>query len=520
MMIVVFLATTTFLSCEDQFDQEKELAYKFGEKGGGKGGPKDDVRQGELYGDLVVTEIDNQGVPVLYPLRYRADYQDNIIEGIIDVANPKLSGPFNLTIYVRDDDGYVIMEEKGGNLVPKTELVTITPGPEGFLDSPVCLYDMEGEILETVADYVYPIEMGRLNSIRSPEDVKRARMVEVVRNFGNGTVAQVIKDYCGRLYMIRTDDAILEGWADKPIDSPLENLAVYYELMINGFSKSVTDFGLEFLILDTEQQPFGGFDFKSRLDEAWTEEPTSFRDLLNDNQRQHFVGNLAAACIAAASDKFGSLGIDEIVLVNRFLGIPQAVGNDINKPADNVYSFFPYVEQEVRMMDKTNKQQYSKYRYYIDYSTFSYTREKFEHTKIYLCTIDYDYDSSGNLIVIKTPFTNLSMHRILSGEGVNIQGIETERYNNKNGINTGSYGYACQADDYVQALKAVHDNESYFLWDVGTPTFTEKSFLNRSLSPFIFTVDEEQHGNKPPDKGEDGTTGGGGGGGQKGKNSL
>jgi|GEM_PF-2901825 len=512
-LFMIFLVIT-FTACEDQILSSSDDVP--GLKRGGK--QPQDVEQGDLYGDLIEVQLDSRGVPVLYPLKYRADYQDKVIEGIIDVINPRLTGPFDLTIYVRDSEGYVIMDppDSGEELVPRTTTITIIPGPGGFIVSddnisPVVLYDMEGEILEAVTLHVYPIEQGRLNLIRSSPDVLDRRIQEVIKNFGSGTVAAVIRDYCGRLFMLRTQDALDLGLQDKPIDSPLENMSIYYELMLYGFNRSAVENGLAFLVGPDAGQP--GFNFKSRVDTHWDYGPYSYPGL-SDITKQKFVMNLAASCIAAASDKSDYLILDEILLVNRFLGIPKAIGNDINTPATSVISFFPYVEQEVRLMNKTDKSQYSKYRYYIDYTFFSYTRQKFIETLVDYYTIVGDYDEFGNLIGShkEVLVANLSLHNILLGNApLTPDAIDIYRYTDKaDDSSVAASAFANQADDYVQALEVIHSNEEFLVWKLPTPTWSldvVPSPFSRTFSPFIYVPGETEGGGGSEGNGGNGNGG-------------
>ncbi|WP_372643357.1 hypothetical protein, partial [Ancylomarina sp.] len=233
-----------------------------------RGGKKTDVDQADLYGDLWQMERDESGVPILYELKYHVEYKDVPVIGVIDVVNPRLNASFPLEVLVRGDDGYVVYEPStipGGDPVPVTELVTIEP-IDGFVvgdENVIALYDAEGEVLPEVALYVVPIEFGRLDIIRSPSAVIDKRLAEVIKNFGDGSIANVTRDFCGRVMMLRTEDAIALGAEDKPIDSPLENLAIYKELMLHGFTQSAEDNGLKFLI---EEDIAGGFDVNFRVD--------------------------------------------------------------------------------------------------------------------------------------------------------------------------------------------------------------------------------------------------------------
>lgn len=464
-----------------------------------KGSRPVDVEQGDLYGDLWELERDFRGVPVLYEMPYAVDYQDNLITGHIDLMNPRLNiqTPVNAWIISRDEDGYVIMIDpgNGGDPVPATEQVSIDPGSDGFLGgdgelNPWVLYDGEGEILEWVANYVFPVEEGRLNLVRSSIDVLDNRMAEVIKNFGDGTVAAVTRDFCGRFYMVRTQDALDAGITDKPIDSPLENMAIYKELMLHGFNISAEFKGLQFL--DTY------FYFKSKLDLDWGRAPAMFSSLIEIFDVRQYILNMAAACISAASDKGGTLTIDEIVFLNLFLGIPETGRSDYSVPAENVVCSIPTVELEIHSMNKTDKSQNVKYLYFVDYSGFSYNRQKFAETMI----DQYSIDSDFNKILIRE---NISLHDILTGEFSGV--LDPYKYTilpedvDDDTHWTAAPGFAHQADDYVQALEVVHNNEEYLSWAMPTPTWAREisgfPVFNRTISPFIFVPEEESHSKKP-----------------------
>lgn len=458
-LICLFIGMS-FYGCQDQVIPEPEKSETdLVLKKGGK--PTTDV--GDLYGDLWQLERDNSGVPIIYPMLYRVDYQDQPILGHIDVMNPRLTQNFTMNIISRDDDGYVIFTTPtdGSDPVPvmvQAEIILDQPG--GFIQnlSPTVLYDAEGSILPEAANYVMPVDEGRLNLVRSPSDVLTSRMTEVISNFGDGTVWRVTRDFCGRFYMVRTQDAIDAGILDKPIDSPLENMAIYKELMLYGFSRPATQNGLSFL--------GSGFD----------------------------VFNLAAACVSASSDKSGVLNIDEIVFLNLFLGVPEP-GTGIS--------------QVVHQMEKTTKQQTSVTRWYVDYSGFSYDRNNFKNTFLDLYSIVYE-NGTINKVLIKE---DLVLNGILSGEypGEVLGGY---RYTPNQTQLTGAVGFANLADDYVQALEVVHNNEEFLVWQAATPwenAWRKNPAFERSNTPFFtVTLPEVSHGNKPGGVG-DGTKPGGGG---------
>ncbi|WP_372754475.1 hypothetical protein [Labilibaculum sp.] len=507
-VILILIGFLCFTACDDEIidseaiTEEESLELK-------KGSNQTSTDQSDLYGDLWVMERDNSGVPVIYPMKYQAYNQDVLVEGIIDVVNPKLDGSFELEVLLRDDDGYIIYESSTDpdlEPVAKTEFVLIEP-IDGYVvgsENVISLYDAEGEVLTEVANHVTPIEMGRLNIIRSPSTVLSKRMTEVIKNFGDGTVANVTRDFCGRVMMLRTEEALAEDNEDKPIDSPLENLAIYKELLLHGFDGLADANGLNFLI--EEDLTYGGFDFKFREDNDWGNGAKSYSELINKEQ---LVMNMAAACISAGSDKTSTLLIDEIVFVNLFMGIPEVSRNDIYEKAEegNVTCFLPTICQEVRMMNKTTKEQYSKYIYYIDLSSFDYDRTKFEETYLDYVTIVADTDEDGNVIGshTETLVEDLTLDQILKGEAPLTQdAIDTYRYTTEGKLTTGAVGFASQADDYVQALEVVHNNEEFLVWDIATPTFSkDKTVYRAANAPFTFEAVEESHSKKPSGKGED-----------------
>lgn len=455
-LLICLCIGMSFYGCQEQIlpepeNSETDLVLK-------KGG-KPAADPGELYGDLWQLERDVSGVPVIYPMLYRVDYQDKPVSGHIDVMNPRLTQGFTMDILKRGADGYVVYTTPtdGTDPIPVWEPAVITINVNGFINShsPIVLYDAEGSILPTAALYVIPVDEGRINLIRSPSDVLTSRMTEVISNFGDGTVWKVTRDFCGRLYMVRTHDALDNDILDKPIDSPLENMAVYKELMLNGFSRPADQNGLDFL---------SGYSYD--------------------------VFNLAAACISGASDKSGVLNIDEIVFLNLFLGIPT--------PGTGIL-------QTTHAMNKTTKQQISVDRWYIDYSGFSYNRNNFRNTYLDLYGIKY-VDGSIDRYIIKE---DLILDDILSGV-YSGDVLGSYRYTTKIDQSfTGAVGFANMADDYVQALEVVHNNEEFLVWDAPTPWAGAWKYhpVVRTNTPFFtITIEEVSHSKRPAGKGDDATT--------------
>ncbi len=497
---VIFLSCLALIFAGNSCQKE----FEFDDPGTGnvilkKGGRPAGVEQGDLYGDLWELERDLRGVPIIYAMPYLVYYQDVPVMGHIDLMNPRLNlpEPISAEVISRDENGYVIMTEPtdGSDPVPVMVEATIDPGDDGFLGgegelNPWVLYDGEGEILEWVANYVFPVEEGRLNLVRASDEVLVSRMTEVIKNFGDGTVAAVTRDYCGRLYMVRTQAAQNAGIADKPIDSPLENMAIYKELLLHGFQKSAPENGLAFLNEN--------FNFKSRIDIDWGRSPVTFGNLVDSMEENQFISNLAAACVSAASDKGGILKLDEIVFLNMFLHIPETGRTDLSQPATQVICSLPTVELEVHGMNKTDKSQTVKYLYFVNYEDFSYSREKFNETMIDQYTIDENF----NKILVKE---NLQLYDILIG---NYSGVlDPYKFTilpsdvNAETHWTNALGFAHQADDYVQALEVIHNNEEYLTWAMPTPTWPREisgfPAFDRETSPFSFVPEEVSHSKKP-----------------------
>lgn len=283
--------------------------------------------------------------------------------------------------------------------------------------------------------------------------------------------------------MLRTDEALDLEYEDKPIDSPLENLAIYYELMTHGFNYNENENGLEFLVREER-----GFGYKSRIDSDWENGAMLYGNMADTDKKREFIANLAAACVASGSDKSNDITLDEIIFLNQFMGIPGGPSNEL----------FDVIEKEVRMLDNMTKQVITKNRYYIDYSFFDYTRTKFDETLIDLWTIS---DENEDGIYEETEvMTGLSLGDMLSGDEPNTNSfLSSYGYTvfDEDLITTGAKGFANQANDYVQALELIHNNEEFLRWDMPTPTWGSEMSFNRVDSPFLFNYVEPDHSKKP-----------------------
>ncbi len=208
----------------------------------------------------------------------------------------------DLYVVVRDANGVPILDADGNVQVyyidPTTKVLTC------------CIpRDAEGNLLPTLADGtpVLPteVELGRLSVGRSPTRVLSAQYEEALNTINSATsvdgVASIALDAAGRIVVTLADGTI------KTIDSPLENLALYVELLNTGTLSGVTvtlPSSLSFL----------------------TDGTLTTQDL-----------QIAASLFAAASDKTVTVTVDSIEYMNSILSI------DGKLPADYVdYTTFTY----------------------------------------------------------------------------------------------------------------------------------------------------------------------------------
>jgi len=187
------------------------------------------TKKGDLYGDMYVILRDENGVPVL--------------------------------IQLADGTWVVQPVDAEGNLIP---------------------LDVEGHPVDETL--TVEVELGRMNVGRAPLRVLSVRYEEALKAINEADTVAI--DVAGRLEL--TTDGVV-----KTIDAPLENLAIYIELLNTGTLTGV---------IDTSK--FTG-------------------ELANLVDGQLTVDDFveAASFLAAASDKTGSITTDEVVYMNSILGI-------------------------------------------------------------------------------------------------------------------------------------------------------------------------------------------------------
>lgn len=244
----------------------------------GRGNDDSGSGHGDLYGDLYIIVRDSNGEPQEFVWTWDGDqYVPQLAASGKGCLQP-------IAINAPEDypEEFKFEGIEGSlKLIPLNADCEIQQVIEGYDE---LLFD----------EYTQEVEFGRLSISRAPGDVLDSAYNEALSTINNG-------------YRLGTDPAgrivVFENEADevgKTIDSPLENLALYKELMVNGHLSSLAS---------TVEL--------GELDHLRGEgiEDVSFSDL-----------NTAAALLAGAADKFGAIGLDLVVNLNTFLGINSTTG--------------------------------------------------------------------------------------------------------------------------------------------------------------------------------------------------
>lgn len=182
-------------------------------------------------------------------------------------------------------------------------------------------YDDLGEMIPVDGYIAKEVQFGRLNVVRAPQSVLESGLAEAIVGLTQDGVSYITTDASGRLVAIigaadwsvnyDTDEGNDED-DDKTIDAPRENVAIYQELMSNGFSGDLA--------------------------------------FLSNYYNESDILTLAFGAIAAGADKTGNMIVDEFGYMNDWL------------------LKWDLIPTENKMSDETGKN-------YFNYAGFTYSRD-------------------------------------------------------------------------------------------------------------------------------------------------
>ncbi len=235
------------------------------------GGTKD-------YGDLIVCLRDVDGIPDYleitgehdleyfpYPIKFDLLSELPVIENSGNTDYKDIDGDGNIL----DDYPTFELDELLGDVIPE----------DGF--------------------FVKEADFGRLSLVRAPQSVLDAALDEAIVGLTQTGITKITTDASGRLVaIIGAEDWLVnydeidgnEEYDDKTIDSPVENMAIYQELMNRGFGGKLSILKSHFTKPDDE-----------------------------DIEIKCAILNLAFGALAAGGDKTGNIMVDEIAYLNNWI---------------------------------------------------------------------------------------------------------------------------------------------------------------------------------------------------------
>ncbi len=179
-------------------------------RGGNPGPPPGKGGGGDVpdYGDLFIVYRDEYGVPIPSPVVTVTDPETGL-----DVDGGQCWQP--LAAEASDDLDFLYDYDENGNLV-------VTDDQRGI---PVDQYTCGVEA--AFATLTQEVDFGRINEARSPEDVFLSQLEDAVTKLA--TADSTSLDPAGRMVASTCPDG-----TTSTIDSPLQNLAIYRQLMLTG----------------------------------------------------------------------------------------------------------------------------------------------------------------------------------------------------------------------------------------------------------------------------------------------
>jgi len=282
-LATIFLAVL----CLTFFGAALSSAKGPGSGGGGGGGGGGDIPD---YGDLIILYRDANGVPI----------------------------PSDATLVPDPETGYLV----DGGLC--WQPIAFNVGTEAC--PAACVEEATDPATVKVDQYncgvatgcsgcTQEADFGRMNEARAPDRVFESQLADAVVSLA--TADCITLDPAGRLVHSRVDGDIV---VSKTIDSPLQNLAIYRELMLNG------TIGVA-------------------LPATW--------DTLD----------IAARGLGAASDKTGKLNLDMVAYLNQIMGLTDQGTTTVLPKLCETYR--EEVQGNIEEVEKC----------FLDYSNYDYDRE-------------------------------------------------------------------------------------------------------------------------------------------------
>jgi hypothetical protein len=304
------------------------VVFAAGPGGGGGGGGSPD------YGDLVVLYRDATGVPILSAAATVIDPETGLaVDGGL-CLQPVAAAGVTFNIGVDDETGLDI---------------PCATTPDGLCLIPVDQYSCS--VLPEYAIYAQEIEFERINVARAPEDVMAQQLEDVL--IGLSTADCIQLDPAGRLLYQTQDinDSDGDGDSDeylaKTVDSPLQNLAIYKELLLKG------QLGDPAIVLP---QPWPNYGF---LDQA-------------------------AKGLGAAASKEGAVNVDLVVYINQIMGLSDEATTTALDPKVCI-DYRDEVQGNMVMVHKC----------FLDYTGYYYRRAKTYRLLPYPAYIPVDGPKAG-----------------------------------------------------------------------------------------------------------------------------
>lgn len=238
----------------------------------------------------------------------------------------------DLYVLLRDASGVPILTPESCRQPLAAPGVTLTSSIDGTVactpssSTESCAIPVDGAtcgIQPGYEAYAQEVDFGRTSVVRSPSSVLDSQLEDALVNLSTADCKSL--DAAGRLVTSVVDDYGVVTSA--PIDSPIQNLAIYRQLMLTGYLGTAS----------SQVELPGGMGVQHVLDTA-------------------------ARSLGAASDKSGKVNVDMVVYLNQILGIA----------AESVSTYLPKVcidyKAEVQGVVKMVR------KCYLNYGAYNFNR--------------------------------------------------------------------------------------------------------------------------------------------------